>query len=176
VVAVDHLGFGLSDKPSAELHTYSLFDHGERLLEFCRLLELEQVHVLAHDMGDSVTTEMLTRIERGMAPGRAANKETADTRAAYSPRNLAEENVYSTAAQKAQPDAGHELVKSVTFTNGGMVFHLINQRAAQRLLTSPFGPLLVGWTTDQNPRPLRILTTLVSNGISVHPMLMCTVG
>ena len=90
--------FGLSDKPATG-HAYSLFDHAERLLEFCRQLQLRQVlamgreviithpvcflykitkkiyrlvrewlhgyqvHIVAHDMGDSVVTELLTRVE-----------------------------------------------------------------------------------------------------------------
>eukprot|EP00966_Prymnesium_polylepis_P317886 7343243-Prymnesium_polylepis.1 len=105
VVIPDHLGFGLSDKPPD--HHYSLFDHAENLLELCRLLSLSRVDVIAHDMGDSVTTELLSRLERGMAP-----------------LGL------------------HELVRSLTFTNGGMYFPLIQQRLAQKLYISPLAPYL----------------------------------
>lgn len=66
VVALDFLGFGLSDKP--EDYGYSLFEQADTVLEVARALELKKVHVWAHDMGTSVTTELLARRARGLLP------------------------------------------------------------------------------------------------------------
>jgi pimeloyl-ACP methyl ester carboxylesterase len=66
VVALDFLGFGLSDKP--EDYGYSLFEQADTVLEVARAVGLKKVHVWAHDMGTSVTTELLARRERGLLP------------------------------------------------------------------------------------------------------------
>jgi pimeloyl-ACP methyl ester carboxylesterase len=54
----DFLGFGLSDKPAKA--TYSLFDQAD-LVEHLLAGESSPVVVVAHDMGTSVTTELLAR-------------------------------------------------------------------------------------------------------------------
>jgi pimeloyl-ACP methyl ester carboxylesterase len=66
IVALDFLGFGLSDKPVR--HGYSLFEQADALLEVARNIGLTRAHVWAHDMGTSVTTELLARRERGLLP------------------------------------------------------------------------------------------------------------
>ena len=67
VVLVDLLGFGLSDKPQA--WSYSLFEQADVLLEAWRALGVRGGHVLGHDMGDSIVSELVARRERGLLPG-----------------------------------------------------------------------------------------------------------
>lgn len=68
VVAPDFLGYGFSDKPAdADLGVLAQADRVEALL---RSLAIERVHVLAHDVGDSVAQELLARRERRRAEGR----------------------------------------------------------------------------------------------------------
>ncbi|HMG51998.1 MAG TPA: alpha/beta fold hydrolase, partial [Kofleriaceae bacterium] len=60
VIALDYLGFGFSDKPSQG--PYSVFayaDQAESVL--ARLGAVAHVHVLAHDLGDTVAQELLAR-------------------------------------------------------------------------------------------------------------------
>lgn len=66
VVVHDHLGFGLSDKPQD--YSYSLFEQAEVAMEVWRKLGIKTGHILAHDYGTSVTTEILARRERGTCP------------------------------------------------------------------------------------------------------------
>lgn len=59
LVAHDHPGFGLSEKP---LHySYSLIEQAECALRLWQELGLSRVHVVAHDYGTSVLTEILAR-------------------------------------------------------------------------------------------------------------------
>jgi len=105
VVMFDHLGFGFSDKPVD--FSYSLHEQAEQALALWSLLGIEKAHVVSHDMGDSVLTEILARLERGMLPELFTN-----------------------------------FFQSVTFTNGGMRYDLINFRLSQVILKSPFGKLV----------------------------------
>jgi pimeloyl-ACP methyl ester carboxylesterase len=64
----DFLGFGLSEKPSD--HVYSLLDQADLVEGIVRLLELDEVVLVAHDMGTSVATELLARDVEGRLPFR----------------------------------------------------------------------------------------------------------
>lgn len=64
VIFHDHLGFGLSDKP--EDYSYSLLEQAEVAMEVWRQLGLKRAHLLAHDYGTSIATELLARRERGL--------------------------------------------------------------------------------------------------------------
>jgi pimeloyl-ACP methyl ester carboxylesterase len=66
VVVHDHLGFGLSDKPAD--YSYSLLEQAEFALGLWRALGIRRGHLLAHDYGTSVATELLARRERGLCP------------------------------------------------------------------------------------------------------------
>eukprot|EP01102_Stenamoeba_stenopodia_P019124 TRINITY_DN7127_c0_g1_i1.p1 TRINITY_DN7127_c0_g1~~TRINITY_DN7127_c0_g1_i1.p1 ORF type:complete len:376 (+),score=84.93 TRINITY_DN7127_c0_g1_i1:103-1230(+) len=72
VVLVDMLGFGLSDKPIA--YSYSLHEQADSMLNAWyqlltkEKLETHRLHILSHDMGDSVTAEILTRLDKNVAP------------------------------------------------------------------------------------------------------------
>jgi pimeloyl-ACP methyl ester carboxylesterase len=75
VIALDYVGFGFSDKPSQG--PYSVFayaDQAEALL--ARLGVVTRVHVLAHDLGDSVAQELLAR-DRERRGGRGGFAELA---------------------------------------------------------------------------------------------------
>lgn len=63
VIAPDMLGMGFSDKPSA--YEYSVPDHADMHEALLAHLGVTAVHVLAHDIGDSVGQEMLARHEFG---------------------------------------------------------------------------------------------------------------
>jgi pimeloyl-ACP methyl ester carboxylesterase len=66
VVLHDHPGFGLSDKPAD--YSYSLTEQAETALEVWRRLGIEKAHLLAHDYGTSVATEILARWHKGNVP------------------------------------------------------------------------------------------------------------
>ena len=63
VVVHDHLGFGLSDKPVD--YGYSLIDQADVALELWKKLGITSAHVVAHDYGTSVATELVARREEG---------------------------------------------------------------------------------------------------------------
>lgn len=52
VIAVDHIGCGLSDKPQD--YNYTLAQHTENLTQLVRELDLKNVTLLAHDWGGSI--------------------------------------------------------------------------------------------------------------------------
>ncbi|MGB0839822.1 MAG: alpha/beta fold hydrolase [Chitinophagales bacterium] len=67
IVVFDMIGYGLSDKPVKD-YTYSLFEQADLALWVWQQLGVKGGHLLAHDMGDSVTTELLTRYVHGLLP------------------------------------------------------------------------------------------------------------
>jgi len=67
IVLFDFPGFGLSDK--LKTYSYSLFDQADTTLTIWQNLGIKGGHLLAHDMGDSVTTELLARSEANLMPG-----------------------------------------------------------------------------------------------------------
>lgn len=101
VFANDHIGFGFSDVPVANF-TYSLSEAAENLLTVWRHAGIKKAHVISHDMGDSVVTEILARRYREMLPSDF-----------------------------------DDFFQSVTFTNGGMRFSMINFRVSQLLMMYP---------------------------------------
>lgn len=66
VVVHDHLGFGFSDKPAR--YSYSLLEQAEIAIGVWRELGVRRGHVVAHDYGTSVATELLARGARGLCP------------------------------------------------------------------------------------------------------------
>lgn len=67
VVALDFIGFGFSDKPS-EGFAYSLMEQADVALRLLRESGVSGCHFVAHDMGDTVMTELLVRLNRN-SPG-----------------------------------------------------------------------------------------------------------
>ncbi|MFQ5650606.1 MAG: alpha/beta fold hydrolase [bacterium] len=66
VVIHDHPGFGLSDKPRS--YSYSLIEQAEVALAVWQELDIQEAHLLAHDYGTSIATELLARQQRGGLP------------------------------------------------------------------------------------------------------------
>ena len=58
VVAIDFLGFGLSEKPDQR---YSLFEQADLVEVLVGALGIERAVLMSHDMGDSVAGELLAR-------------------------------------------------------------------------------------------------------------------
>lgn len=66
IVLFDFLGLGYSDKP--RFHTYSIFEQANITEALMKKLGLRRVHVLAHDIGDTVAQELLARQQEGVLP------------------------------------------------------------------------------------------------------------
>ena len=54
VIAVDHIGCGMSDKPPRSDFDYRLKDHQANLSSLIEHLKLDRVHLLAHDWGGAI--------------------------------------------------------------------------------------------------------------------------
>lgn len=67
IVLFDMIGYGLSDKPT-EKYSYSLLDQANSALLIWQHLGIKGGHILAHDMGDSVTTELAARHVQNLLP------------------------------------------------------------------------------------------------------------
>ncbi|TMP02242.1 alpha/beta hydrolase [Pseudoalteromonas sp. S3178] len=59
LVTLDMLGFGLSDKPINA--TYKITEQADLYTQFLKRLNITNVHILAHDYGDTVAQELLAR-------------------------------------------------------------------------------------------------------------------
>lgn len=59
LVTLDMLGFGLSDKPINV--TYKITEQADLYTQFLKCLNITDVHILAHDYGDTVAQELLAR-------------------------------------------------------------------------------------------------------------------
>ena len=59
LLALDLLGYGLSDKPFP--HQYSLLEQADIIETLLLELGINRCHILAHDYGDSVAQELLSR-------------------------------------------------------------------------------------------------------------------
>lgn len=68
VIVHDHPGFGLSGKPRD--YSYSLHEQADFALLLWQHLGVKSAHVVAHDYGTSVATELLARWNRGFRPVR----------------------------------------------------------------------------------------------------------
>lgn len=66
VILHDYLGFGLSDKPSD--YSYSLHEQADNVIALMHHYGVQRAHLLAHDYGTSVATELLARHARGLLP------------------------------------------------------------------------------------------------------------
>lgn len=67
VLVFDHIGFGFSDKPSSGF-SYSVIEHADQALLLWRALNISSAHLVAHDMGDSIVTEILHRRRLQLLP------------------------------------------------------------------------------------------------------------
>ena len=67
IILFDMAGYGLSDKP-VEGFTYSLMEQADLALQVWQHLGVKGGHLLAHDMGDSVATELVARHVSNLLP------------------------------------------------------------------------------------------------------------
>jgi len=67
-IAPDFPGYGLSDKPAA--YSYSLFQQTDAIEGLARALGITEAHVVSHDVGTSVHTELLAREHEERLPFR----------------------------------------------------------------------------------------------------------
>ncbi|MCB1147323.1 MAG: alpha/beta hydrolase [Leptospiraceae bacterium] len=68
IILCDMLGYGLSDKP-VEDYTYSLIEHADTVLKVWEHFGVKGGHLLCHDMGVSVASEILVRANQNLLPG-----------------------------------------------------------------------------------------------------------
>jgi len=64
IIIFDFLGFGLSDKPVK--HSYNLMEQAQVALEVWESYGVKGGHLIAHDMGDSVATELVALANEGI--------------------------------------------------------------------------------------------------------------
>jgi len=62
IICLDFLGFGFSAKPLQ--HSYSLFEQADVVEQLLKHLGIKRVKIIAHDMGTTVTCELLARREK----------------------------------------------------------------------------------------------------------------
>lgn len=67
IILFDMLGYGWSDKPT-ENFTYSLFEQADTVFSVWKHFGIKGGHLLSHDMGDSVATEIVARHENDLMP------------------------------------------------------------------------------------------------------------
>ena len=66
VIVHDHLGFGMSDKPQD--YSYTIAEQTDFALMLWQRLGVRSAHLVAHDYGTSLATEVLARWNRGFRP------------------------------------------------------------------------------------------------------------
>ena len=72
VLAADFLGFGFSDKPRN--YPYSILDQADLLEALLHEKEIERVHIISHDYGDTVAQELLARFQERTQKGETGVK------------------------------------------------------------------------------------------------------
>ncbi|MCR9144871.1 MAG: alpha/beta hydrolase [bacterium] len=110
LIAPDMIGFGYSDKPTR--YDYSIMDQADLHEALLERLGISEMHLLAHDYGDTVAQELLARYE---------------------------ERAAAHAAGGAPPAIRY---KSITLLNGGLFPETHRARFIQKLLISPLGSLI----------------------------------
>ncbi len=63
LIALDMLGFGYSDKPNP--FPYSIMQQADLIEDLLQHLKISDCHIIAHDYGDTVAQELITRYNEG---------------------------------------------------------------------------------------------------------------
>lgn len=153
LLAPDFIGFGFSAKPRH--YDYSFFDQMDLVEALLAHLEIESVHVLAHDYGDTVLQEWLARRQEGRLP----HDGTLTMQSAC----LLNGGIFPEAIR---PRPVQTLLRS---SAGALATRLINERLFARSLSSVFGPasrptadeLKAYWRLASRNNGLRITTRLI---------------
>lgn len=111
LLSFDLIGFGASAKPSG--HAYSLLEQADLVQALWAYVGIQRTHLLAHDYGSSVATELLARRAFGYVNHGSATKQRVP--------------------EQTQ-------ILSATFLNSGLLPEVIHPTWGQRLLMSPIGP------------------------------------
>lgn len=61
IITLDLLGYGFSDKPRSQSEKYSIMTEADITEGLLQYLAVQPVHILAHDIGDTVAQELLAR-------------------------------------------------------------------------------------------------------------------
>ncbi len=131
VLAVDLLGYGLSEKPWP--HEYSIAEQTDLLEAWLAQEGITRAHVLAHDMGDTVVQELLAR--RLDAP--VSSSERSESRR-FEPASLVLTNG-GLIVERVRPILAQKLLRSRTL--GAIAARLIGRRAFGRSLKGIAGKL-----------------------------------
>ncbi len=67
IILFDMLGYGFSDKPTRG-YSYSLIEQADLSFQVWKHFGVKGGHIIAHDMGNSVATEILARHENDLMP------------------------------------------------------------------------------------------------------------
>ncbi len=156
LIAPDLLGFGFSDKPFP--HPYSVAEQTDLIETLLAHLGLEQVHIIAHDLGDTVIQELLAREQAG-------ERQISHTRIASV--CLLNGGIF---AETMRPRVIQRLLASPL---GGLLSHLVDKRRVLKSLAAVFGP-----QTQPSERELDAYWTLISreNGRRVMPAVLRYLG
>ncbi len=122
LVAMDMLGYGLSDKP--DTIEYAISDQTDILEGLLDHLQISEVHLLAHDVGDNIAQELLARALERIDYQSFEVKSVALLNGGLFP-------------ETHKPTTIQSLLKSPI---GGVVSSLANQTLFDRSYSKVFGP------------------------------------
>ncbi len=152
LIAPDLLGFGFSAKPYP--HHYTVAEQTDLIETLLAHLQLQRVHIIAHDLGDTIIQELLARDQAG---------ERAISTTHIASVCLLNGGIF---AETMRPRLIQKLLASPL---GGLLSHLVDKRRVLKSLAAVFGP-----QTQPSERELDAYWTLISheNGRRVLPGIL----
>jgi pimeloyl-ACP methyl ester carboxylesterase len=153
LIAPDMIGFGFSAKPPD--YSYSIMDQADLHEGLLESMDVGQVHVLAHDYGDTVAQELLARHTERQGSGRPGLKLRS---VCFLNGGLFPETHRPRLVQKL-------LISPL----GPLMVRLMGERSFGRSFSAVFGP-----KTQPSPEELKDFWHLVSynDGLQVFPRLI----
>jgi pimeloyl-ACP methyl ester carboxylesterase len=140
-VAPDMMGFGFSAKPPD--YDYSIADQASINEELLSTLGIREVHVLAHDYGDTVVQELLARYEDRQATG--------------APGPVLRSICFLNGGLFPEVHRARLIQRLLLTPLGPLLARLTNERAFRRSFSAVFGP-----TTRPTARELRDFWRLIA--------------
>lgn len=156
LVAPDLIGFGFSDKPFP--HDYRVGEQADLLEALMTHLGLNRVHLIAHDLGDTVVQELLAREQAGTrAVGAARLRSVCLLNGGIFPEVVRPRLIQRVMAGPLS----------------AALLPLIDKRRVLKSLTAVFGE-----QTQPSARELDAFWTLISrdNGVRVMPRVLAYLG